>query len=96
MTRFDAAWTFEGWRVTYELFFLPQTLDTRTSTYANTPFPKIAANYEHSISAQYAVTDNVTVRGGITNFTNEAPSYPTLEYGDVIGRRYFVGVNVHF
>jgi outer membrane receptor protein involved in Fe transport len=96
VTRFDAAWTYEGLRVTYELFFLPQTLDTRTSTYANTPFPKIAANYEHSISAQYAVTDNVTVRGGITNFTNEAPSYPTLEYGDVIGRRYFVGVNVHF
>ena len=96
VTRFDAAWSYEGWRVTYELFFLPQTLDTRTSTYANTPYPKIPANYEHSISAQYKVTDNVTVRGGITNFTNEAPSYPTLEYGDVIGRRYFLGVNVHF
>ena len=96
VTRFDAAWSFEGWRVTYELFFLPQTLETRTSNYANNPYPKIPANYEHSISAQYAVTENVTVRGGITNFTNEAPSFPTLEYGDVIGRRYFLGVNVHF
>jgi len=96
VTRLDVGYTFDKLRMTYELFFLPQTLDTRTSTLANTPFPKIPANYEHSISAQYQVTENLTLRGGITNFTNEAPSYPTLEYGDVIGRRYFIGANVHF
>ncbi len=96
VTRFDVGYTLDKLRVSYELYYLPSSLDTRTSTIANTPFPKIPANYEHSISAQYAVTDNVTVRGGITNFTDEKPSFPLLEYGDVIGRRYFLGANVHF
>ena len=96
VTRFDVGYTLDKLRVSYELYYLPSSLVTRTANITNTPFPTVKANAEHSISAQYALTDNVTLRGGITNFTDEKPSFPLLEYGDVIGRRFFVGANVHF
>ena len=93
--RFDAAYTWNKLRVTYELYFLPRTLDKTTSTAENTPYPWIASNIQHSISASYQVTKNLTVRTGITNLTDKMPSYPTLSYGDILGRRYFLGVNLH-
>jgi outer membrane receptor protein involved in Fe transport len=61
----------------------------------NTQHPYYASNAQHSLSAQYQVTPQVTVRAGIINLTNEEPSYPSISYGDILGRRYFVGVNAH-
>jgi iron complex outermembrane recepter protein len=93
--RFDAAYTWDKLRVTYELYFLPRTLDMATSTPESTPYPEIASNITHSISASYQATKDLTVRAGITNLTDKMPSYPTLSYGDILGRRYFLGVNLH-
>jgi iron complex outermembrane recepter protein len=45
------------------------------------------------MSAQ--ATKDLTVRAGITNLTDKMPSYPTLRYGDILGRRYFLGLNLH-
>ena len=77
------------------LYFLPRTLDMATSTPESTPYPEIASNITHSISASYQATKDLTVRAGITNLTDKMPSYPTLSYGDILGRRYFLGVNLH-
>jgi outer membrane receptor protein involved in Fe transport len=55
----------------------------------------IASNIQHSISASYQATRDLAVRAGITNITDKMPSYPTLSYGDILGRRYFLGVNLH-
>jgi iron complex outermembrane recepter protein len=93
--RFDAAYTWDKLRVTYELYFLPRTLYMATSTAESTPYPWIASNIEHSISASYQATRDLTVRAGITNLTDKMPSYPTLSYGDILGRRYFLGLNLH-
>ena len=94
VTRFDLGYTLDALRVSYELFYLPSTRAAPNATIANTPYPTVGANIQHSISAQYAFDEDWTVRAGISNFTNEKPSFPLLSYGDIIGRRYFVGLNV--
>ena len=30
------------------------------------------------------------------NLTDEEPSYPTRNYGDILGRQYFVGLRARF
>ena len=32
----------------------------------------------------------------IINLTDEQPSFPTRNYGDILGRRYYVGLNARF
>jgi len=93
--RFDAAYDWRKLRLTYELNYLPRTLATTTSTPENTPTPWYASNIRHSISAIYEATDNLTVRAGVINLTDKMPSYPSLSYGDILGRRYYLGVNLH-
>ncbi|MEA3181068.1 MAG: iron complex outerrane recepter protein [Gammaproteobacteria bacterium] len=93
--RFDAAYTWRQLRLTYELYYLPRTLATTTATPENTPTPWIAANVQHSISTAYQLTDELTIRAGVINLTDQMPSYPTLNYGDILGRRFFLGVNLH-
>ncbi len=95
VTRFDAAYTWNKLRLTYELYYLPRTLYQTTSTPESTPYPWIASNTQHSLSASYQATNALTVRAGIINLTDEMPSFPTVSYGDILGRRYFVGVNLH-
>jgi outer membrane receptor protein involved in Fe transport len=92
--RFDAAYTWDKLRLTYELYFLPRTLELTTSNAENNPYPWIASNITHSISGSYKVTKDFTVRAGIINLTDRMPSYPTISYGDILGRRYFLGVNL--
>ena len=50
----------------------------------------------HSISGQYDLSENLTLRAGVNNLTDKYPSYPTLTHGDALGRRFFVGVNARF
>ena len=95
VARFDAAYDWHKLRLTYELNYLPRTLATTTSTPENTPTPWYASNIRHSISAIYQATDSLTVRAGVINLTDQMPSYPSLSYGDILGRRYFLGVNLH-
>ena len=76
--------------------YLPSVLAAVGATIENNPNPTIDANYTHSISAQYDVTSFLTVRAGIENFTDEEPSYPTIFYGDIIGRQYYLGARAKF
>lgn len=71
------------------------------SPVANTGTP---ATWYHDISARYAITPNLTVRAGIANLTDQQPRLysPNVQSNtdpstfDVLGRRYFVGLNARF
>lgn len=63
-----------------------------------------AATWYHDLSARYAITPNLTVRAGISNITDQQPRLysPNVQSNtdpstfDVLGRRYFVGLNARF
>jgi outer membrane receptor protein involved in Fe transport len=95
VTRFDAQWSRGPIRLHYELFYLPSVKQTPTATIESTPTPIIDSNVRQSISGQYDF-GKYTVRAGIINFTNEQPSYPTRNYGDILGRQYYVGLRARF
>jgi iron complex outermembrane receptor protein len=63
-----------------------------------------AATWYHDLSARYAVTSSITVRAGVSNLLDQQPrTYtPNVQANtdpstfDVLGRRYFVGLNAKF
>ncbi|MDO9075022.1 MAG: TonB-dependent receptor [Rubrivivax sp.] len=75
------------------------TRNTPPGTGTGTP-----ATWYHDVSASYAVTKNVTVRGGVSNLLDQGPRLytPNVQSNtdpstfDVLGRRYFVGLNARF
>lgn len=82
-------------RLSYQLNYLDGVLRQSDSTIENDPNPRLARNITHDISAQYDL-GLMTVRMGLTNFTNEEPSYPSFSYGDIIGRQFYVGARLKF
>ncbi len=82
-------------RVTYEAFYLPSALAVPGANAANNAHPFIDSNLRQDISASYEF-GRYQVRGGVHNFTDEQPSYPTLSYGDIIGRQFFLGLRARF
>ncbi len=63
-----------------------------------------AATWYHDLSARYAITPNLSLRAGISNITDQQPRLysPNVQSNtdpstfDVLGRRYFVGLNAKF
>lgn len=63
-----------------------------------------AATWYHDLSARYAITPNIAVRAGVSNLTDQQPRLysPNVQANtdpstfDVLGRRYFVGLNAKF
>lgn len=92
--RFDVNWTKGPWRASYSAYFLSDAKKARTDTIENTPTPYIPYNLRHSISVQYELNEYTTLRAGIQNLTDEEPSYPTLNYGDILGRQYYGGIKI--
>jgi iron complex outermembrane recepter protein len=62
------------------------------------------ATWYHDLSARYSLTNNVTLRAGVSNLLDQKPRLysPNVQSNtdpstfDVLGRRYFVGVNARF
>ena len=95
VARFDANYSIAALRLSYSVFYLPRSIAQPGDTAQNTLYLYYSSNTQHSLSALYDVTNYLTLRAGIINLTNEAPSFPSLSYGDVLGRRYFLGFNLH-
>lgn len=63
-----------------------------------------AATWYHDVSARYEITKNIAVRAGISNLTDQSPRIytPNIQANtdpstfDVLGRRYFIGLNAKF
>jgi iron complex outermembrane receptor protein len=80
----------------YELYYRPETKQNVFDTIETTYYPNVKANARHSVSASYDFNDRYQVRGGINNITNRQVSFPTFNYGDLIGRQWFVGFRMSF
>ena len=80
----------------YELYYRAETKVNVFDTIENVPYPIVKENARHSISASYDFMDRYQVRGGINNLTDRGPSFPTFNYGDLIGRQWFVGLRASF
>lgn len=93
--KFDARFRKGPFRATYTMNYLSPVKFQATSTIETVPTPTIKENIRHNVSASYDFL-NYTVRAGVTNLTDEEPSFPTRTYGDILGRRYFVGVKARF
>ncbi|MFN3607750.1 MAG: TonB-dependent receptor domain-containing protein [Hyphomonas sp.] len=94
--RFNAAYANGPLRLSYQMDYLDDVLAAPDATIENNPNPEIDANYVHSLSALYEVREGLTLRAGVTNIFDDGPSYPTFTHGDILGRRYFAGVNYSF
>lgn len=93
--KFDLRFHRGPMRATYTLNYLSGVKQTYTATIETTPTPHIKENIRHNISASYDI-GNYTLRGGVTNLTDEEPSFPTRNYGDILGRQYYVGLRARF
>jgi len=93
--RFTATYINGGFRASYQLAYLDKVLSGPDATIENTPTPIYKANYRHDLSVQYDM-GNFLIRAGVNNLTNEEPSYPSISYGDIIGRELYVGARVKF
>ena len=96
VSRFTANWGIGPVLLSYQLFYLDNVKAVPNATIENNPHPFIASNTTHSFSAQWDVSEKVTLRAGVINLTDEEPSYPTLSHGDIIGRRWFAGATARF
>lgn len=96
VTRFNADWMRGPLQLTYQLFYLSEVLAAPDATIETTPVPVLDSNMTHSLSGLYEINENWTLRGGVVNLTDEPPSYPNFGYGDILGRRYFLGFTADF
>jgi iron complex outermembrane receptor protein len=94
-TRFDARYTKGPLRLSYSMFYLPEEPITSFDTIETSPNPVLKANIRHSVSGQYDF-GRYTVRAGVSNLTDEEPSYPSRSYGDILGRQYYLGLRARF
>ncbi|HEY0684856.1 MAG TPA: TonB-dependent receptor [Steroidobacter sp.] len=95
-SRFDVRYTVGPVRLAYSLNYLPSVRSTNTSTVETTLYPVLDDNYRHNVSAQYDLTEALTLRAGVENLTDEMPSFPSTQYGDILGRQYYMGINAKF
>lgn len=93
--RFDLSYSRGPFKIFYSLYYLPSAKANFTATIETTPIPVVASNMTHTVSVQYDL-GHVTLRAGVDNLTNKYVSIPTRTYGDLYGRRVFVGARVHF
>ena len=93
--KFDARYRLGPFRSTYTLNYLSPVRQGANTTIETSPTPHIKENIRHNISAAYEI-GNYTVRGGVTNLTDEEPSFPTRTYGDILGRQFYVGLRAKF
>lgn len=93
--RLDARYRRGPISLTYALNYLPPAKPDYSASIETTQYPDIKANVRHSLSAQYEF-GRYALRGGVTNLTDEQPSWPTRTYGDILGRQYFAGLRARF
>lgn len=93
--RLDLRYVNGPFRATYQAYYLSPVIAVPDATIENNPNPNIAGNTTHSVSFQIDL-DRFSLRFGVNNLTDKQPSYPSLSYGDIIGRQFYAGARVRF
>jgi iron complex outermembrane recepter protein len=93
--RFDAIYTRGPFRLTYQLIYRDRVKHAADATIENDPNPIVKRNIIQNVSVQREFGP-LTLRAGVLNLFNEPPSYPTISYGDIIGRQIYVGARLKF
>jgi outer membrane receptor protein involved in Fe transport len=94
-TRFDINYYRGPLSLFYSVSYYPPEKSGYYDTIETTPNWHVGSNFVHSASIQYQL-HHLSLRAGVTNIFDRAPSFPTFTYGDALGRRFFVGANLHF
>ena len=94
--RFDARYDIGDFRFAWTANYRPATSFAENATIETVPFPVVDENWIHSVSGRYDINERLAVRGGITNLLDEGPSAPTTFYGDILGRRFYVGLTARY
>ncbi len=96
VTRYNFIYTVDDFRANWQIQNLSEVDAAPDATIENNPNPRLDSNTVHSISIQQGLGDVLTLRAGVTNLFDKEPSYPNFAYGDIFGRRIFVGLNARF
>ena len=91
--RLNLDWEKGPVRLSYQANYLDETRAGPDATIENNPNPILDSNLTHSLSAQFDA-GRMTFRLGVDNLTDEDPSYPQIAYGDILGRRFWVGAKI--
>jgi outer membrane receptor protein involved in Fe transport len=94
--RFDARYRNGPFGLFYSMRYLPSSLLSRTATVENSinGITRVDANMTHDIAAEYTFRDRYTLRLGVNNVFDRMPSYPTINYGSIIGRTVFASIEL--
>lgn len=93
--RFDIRYQNGPFHASYQAYYLSPVIAAPDATIENNPNPSIAGNLTHSISFQIDL-EKFSFRFGVNNLTDKQPSYPTLQYGDIVGRQFFAGIRARY
>lgn len=91
-----ASWANDKWRFNYQATYTGNQLHRTVEENEATSFDNAFAGtlWSHTVSGSYRFSDNLTLRGGVNNLTDEQPyaTQPSYPVGPR-GRYFFVGVN---
>ncbi|WP_169303126.1 TonB-dependent receptor domain-containing protein [Thalassotalea mangrovi] len=98
----------DSWAVAYNLLWVDELTTESVALGGDDPAdyyaPTADSFMSHNISASWYITDNISIRGGIDNLTDEEPPYYS-DYDDsntdttlyhYIGRNFYVGTTITF
>lgn len=99
--RFSASYKWEDLTVSWATRYVDSVVLYDVSPNGGSPedvdISHIGSMTTHDLSATYYISDNIVVRGGIRNlFDAVSPGYTADPSYDLVGRRFFAGVNIKF
>ncbi|GAB1072365.1 MULTISPECIES: TonB-dependent receptor domain-containing protein [Shewanella] len=99
--RFSASYKWEDLTVSWATRYIDSVVLYDVSPNGGSPedvdISHIGSMTTHDLSATYYISDNIVVRGGIRNlFDAVPPGYTADPSYDLVGRRFFAGVNIKF
>lgn len=97
-------YSYEGSSISLRTRYIDKMVHKYTRNGTNDDEPGVKSTWYFDLSGRWQVTDSLAIRGGVNNLLDQMPRlYPTnVQAGtdpsvyDVIGRRFFMGVNVRF
>jgi len=92
---FEARYKVGGVTLGYVVNYLSSSLLKQGATVENSVdgIYKVKANYRHDINLEIEAGKNFDFRLGVIDLTDAKNSFPVTNFGDVAGRRFFIGVS---